>query len=115
EVDIARWLKIEPQNVTNVRVPRMVSADRDLAVVLDANVTFARILKSIASFTHPLFDGMRLFDVYRGSNLPEGKQSLAFRSSYRHAHEALTDEQIDEAHQALTQHLQQAVGAERRG
>lgn len=115
ELDSAQWLKIEPQNVTNVRVPRMVSADRDLAVVLDADITFARILESIASFTHPLFDGLRLFDVYRGSNLPEGKQSLAFRASYRHEHEALTDEQIDEAHQALTQHLQQAVGAERRG
>lgn len=115
ELRIAQWLKIAPQNVTNVRVPRMVGADRDLAVIVDAELTFAQILEAIASFAHPWFEDVQLFDVYRGANLPEGKQSLAFRASYRHPTDALTDEQIDQAHQALTDHLQQTVNAERRG
>lgn len=115
EVEIAQWLKKAPQRVTNVRVPRMVGADRDLAVVVDADLDFAQIIKAIASFEHPLFHDVQLFDVYQGSNLPEGKQSLAFRASYRHATDALTDEQIDQAHQALTDHLKQTVNAERRG
>lgn len=115
ELDIAQWLNKAPQRVTNVRVPRMVRADRDLAVVVDATLDFAQIIDAIASFEHPLFDHVQLFDVYQGSNLPEGKQSLAFRASYRHATDALTDEQIDQAHQALADHLKQTVNAERRG
>lgn len=115
ELRIAQWLKITPQNVTNVRVPRMVGADRDLAVIVDAELSFAQILEAIAAFEHPWFENVKLFDVYRGENLPKGKQSLAFRAAYRHPTEALTDEQIDQAHQALTNHLQQTVNAQRRG
>lgn len=115
EVSIADWVEVPPVTVTNVRLPRTVGADRDLAVVVDADLPFSHVADAIASFSHPLASGWRLFDVYRGENLPEGKQSLAFRASYQHETDALTDEQIDEAHQAFTEHLNQAVGAVRRG
>lgn len=115
EVSIAHWLNVTPLTVTNVRLPRTVAADRDLAVIVDADLAFYHIAEAIASFSHPLASGWRLFDVYRGDSLPEGKQSLAFRASYQDASDALTDEQIDAAHQAFTEHLNQAVGAVRRG
>lgn len=115
EADAERWLSLAPVSVQEVRVPRTLSAERDLALTLDAQLSFHAVSEAIASFSHPLISDLRLFDVYRGANLPEGKRSLAFRVSYRHASESLTDAQIDEAHQAFTQHMIEITGAERRG
>lgn len=115
EADLDRWLSVQPTAITEVRVPRTLSAERDLAVTMDASVVFETVAKAIDTFKHPLVADVRLFDVYSGPNLAEGKRSLAFRASYRHATESLTDAQIDEAHQALTEHLGEFTGAERRG
>lgn len=115
EVDLERWMSHEPVRVQEVRVPRAMGADRDVAVTLDAKLSFSAVYDALMSFEHPLLAGFLLFDVYSGANLPEGKRSLAFRVRYRHPTESLTDAQIDEAHQAFTAHLSSNTGAERRG
>lgn len=115
EVALQRWLSLPVVDVTEVRVPRTLSAERDLAMTLDASIAFDTIDNAMQSFSHPLVADVRLFDVYTGPNLAEGKRSLAFRVFYRHPTESLTDTQIDEAHTALTQHLSEITGAERRG
>lgn len=114
EVCMYTWLRQAPKVPRDVRVPRTVVADRDLALVLDASTSFHAVGSAIAAFSHPLVSTVRLFDVYAGANLPEGKRSLAFRISYRHATDSLTDAQIDEAHQAFTNHLTGIAGAARR-
>lgn len=114
EADLDLWLALPAYSARDVRLPRTIASDRDIAVILDAGLPYAKVLEAIGAFSHPLFAGARLFDVYTGANLPEGKRSLALRANYRHASESLTDAQIDEAHLAFTQHLKDAVGAERR-
>lgn len=115
ELNMEAWLHQAPVTARDVRVPRTLVADRDLALVLDTSLSFHDVSSAIAGFSHPLVATVRLFDVYAGSNLPEGKRSLAFRVSYRHDSESLTDAQIDEAHQAFTNHLTEITGASRRG
>lgn len=115
ELDVDTWLNTQPPAIHDIRVPKTVSADRDLAVVVDRSVSFEDMDRAIRSFEHPLLSSVQLFDVYRGDNIAKDKQSLAFRAYYQDPTDALTDAQIDEAHQALTRFLNEAIGAERRG
>jgi phenylalanyl-tRNA synthetase beta chain len=57
---------------------------------------------------------VRLFDVYRGKGVPEGKKSLAFSLTYRVADRTLTTEEIDSAHEKLVRKVVSAVQAELR-
>lgn len=50
---------------------------RDLALVCDEKVTCGEIQETIAKAS-PLVTEVKLFDIYRGANLGEGKKSMAF-------------------------------------
>ncbi len=52
---------------------------RDLAVLVDSGLPAQALIDAIFAEKHPIVQGVRLFDVYQGKSLPEGKKSLAFR------------------------------------
>jgi phenylalanyl-tRNA synthetase beta chain len=63
----------------------------------------------IESFS--LVDQVTLFDVYSGEQVPQGKKSLAFSIRYQSLERTLTDEEVNQAHQQITDRLQRDFGA----
>ncbi len=94
-------------------LPRFPAVLRDLAVVLDDAVTAASVEAAVRE--EPLVEAVRLFDVYKGAPLPEGKKNLAFAISYRAPDRTLTDAEADAAHGRIVQRLGAKLGAELRG
>ncbi|MDE2869236.1 MAG: phenylalanine--tRNA ligase subunit beta [Chloroflexota bacterium] len=91
------------------------SALRDLAIVVDADVTQAEVQDTIQRAGRPLLQSARLFDEYRGEQIPAGKRSLAYALSYAAPDRTLTDKQADRAHNRVVRALQHRLGAELRG
>ena len=91
------------------------SALRDLAIVVDAEVTQAEVQDTIQRAGRPLLQSARLFDEYRGEQIPAGKRSLAYALSYAAPDRTLTDKQADRAHNRVVRALQHRLGAELRG
>ena len=91
------------------------SALRDLAIVVDADVTQADVYDAIQRAGRPLLQSARLFDEYRGEQIPAGKRSLAYALSYAAPDRTLTDQQADRAHNRVVRALQHRLGAELRG
>ena len=58
-------------------------AKEDLAVVVDRAVPAASVQAALAEGAGPLLESVRLFDVYEGPQVPEGKKSLAFALRFR--------------------------------
>ena len=58
-------------------------AKEDLAVVVDRTVPAAQVQAAIAAGAGELLESVRLFDVYEGPQVPEGKRSLAFALRFR--------------------------------
>ena len=58
---------------------------------------------------------MKLFDVYKGKGIPEGKKSVAYSMSLRAADRTLTDEECDKAMKKAIEALEQGFGAVLRG
>ncbi len=74
-------------------------AKEDLALIVDADVPAASV-QTVLSEASPLIESVRLFDVYSGDQVPEGKKSLAFALRLRAPDRTLTDDEIKSAREA---------------
>jgi phenylalanyl-tRNA synthetase beta chain len=63
----------------------------------------------------PLLSQVRLFDVFRGEQIGEGRKSLAYSLVYQARDRTLTDEEIAELRSAIVARLENALGAKLRG
>jgi phenylalanyl-tRNA synthetase beta chain len=77
------------------------ASDRDLAFFAPLEVSFAELQKSMQQAAGELLATVRLFDEYRGQNVPAGQRSLAARLVYRAIDRTLKDEDIEPAHQKV--------------
>lgn len=76
-------------------IPKFPSVKRDLALLLDKSISFADIEKTAYSAEKKILKEVRLFDVYEGKNLPEGKKSYAVSFILQDEEKTLTDKQIE--------------------
>ena len=84
---------------------------RDLAVLVDSGLPAQALIDAIFAEKHPIVQGVRLFDVYQGKSLPEGKKSLAFRIVMQDTEKTLTDADADAAIARAVESLQRRFDA----
>jgi len=84
---------------------------RDLALVVDNNVTAGQIEHCLSGIDSDILKSFQLFDVYSGEGVELGKKSLAVAFHLQHAERTLTDEEVDALISNVTETLEQTVGA----
>lgn len=92
-------------------LPKFPGVRRDLAVVLDENVTYADIQKSARRAGKKLLKQITLFDVYRGEKLPAGKKQYALGFFFQDPEKTLTDAEIEKVMGKILATLQNEYGA----
>ena len=95
-------------------LPKYPTVARDIAVVLDTTISWQSIEQSILELELPYLVDLRLFDIYRGRELPEGRHSIALSLRYRAVDRTLTDEEIASAQEQVVRTLTARFGAELR-
>ncbi len=75
-------------------LPKFPEVSRDLALVADMDVTCGQIEKHIYAACKYVTD-VKLFDIYVGAQIGEGKKSMAFTVTFTPADEAITPEKCD--------------------
>lgn len=85
---------------------------RDLALLVDKNVTFSALREVAFSTEKKLLKAVTLFDVYEGDKLPEGKKSYALNFVLEDKTKTLNDKAIEKVMQNLANQLQRKCGAE---
>jgi phenylalanyl-tRNA synthetase beta chain len=78
---------------------------RDLAVVVDIDRPAGEIIEKIYNFQNKYLKEVKLFDIYEGKEIPEGKKSVAFRVTYQAAKKTLKDKDIDKIHSQLASYI----------
>jgi phenylalanyl-tRNA synthetase beta chain len=96
-------------------VPRYPAVEFDIALVVDHDITAERVEQSIRSAGGTMLDSVRLFDVYEGDKVGEGKKSLAYSLEYRASDRTLSDDEVRPVHEKLVRKVCGALGAELRG
>ena len=105
---------VRSQKVTFSDIAKFPAVSRDLALLIDKSVEFGEI-EQIAYQTEKKFlKEVRLFDVYEGKNLPEGKKSYAVNFILQDETKTMGDKQIDAIMQKLIQNLTKQLNAELR-
>jgi phenylalanyl-tRNA synthetase beta chain len=91
--------------------PKYPAIRRDLALVLDQDIPANTVVQTIKNIESPLLESIELFDVYEGSQVPQGKKSVALACRYRGNDRTLTDEEVNRAHMALVERANVLLGA----
>lgn len=94
------------------KIPKFPSVRRDLALILDKNISFAGVEKAARSLQSPLLQEINLFDVFESEKLGAGKKSYAVSFVFRDPGKTLTDTEVDESVQSLVSVFETALGAE---
>lgn len=92
-------------------LPRFPVVRRDVAFVVDAGLEAGVIEEAIRRSGGELLVSVSVFDVYRGTGLPEGRKSLAFALSLMSQERTLTEKEIDETVSSVVKHIEHEFGA----
>lgn len=84
---------------------------RDLAFVLDKDVSAADVEKTIRTVGKQLVKSIEIFDLYEGESLGQDKKSIALKISYQANDHTLTDEEITRLHQASVEACEKQLKA----
>ena len=94
--------------------PRYPAVRRDLALVVDRDVSAARVIAAIRESAPLLLESVEVFDVYEGGTIAPGKKSMALACRYRGKDRTLTDEEVNRTHGELIERVRRGLGAELR-
>lgn len=106
--------EISKHKVQYSEISKFPEVKRDLALLLDKQVSFAEIEKIAYDTERKLLKRVSLFDVYEGKNLEPGKKSYAASFILQDETKTLTDNQIDAIMKKITANLESKVGAKLR-
>jgi len=109
ELDVDKLLVLASKPLVYKAVTKYPGTTRDIAVLLDAGVTYQKVVDIIKGFS--LVSDNQLFDLYVGEQIPEGKKSIAFRLIYQAADRTLTDEEVDKVQKRILERLSKELGA----
>jgi phenylalanyl-tRNA synthetase beta chain len=111
EFDLERLIALVPPRYAIAPVPEFPPIRQDIALVLDEGIPAAQVAAEIRAGGGDLLHDVRLFDVYRGPNLPPGKKSLAFALTFQALDRTLTDKEAAKVQQKIVSRLERTLGA----
>lgn len=92
-------------------LPKYPSTARDIALLVDEDVQVGQIETIIKREGGEILEQVKLFDVYRGKQVAEGKKSVAFALTYRDKNKTLTDEDVAKVHEKVLEALKDEINA----
>ena len=111
EIRFDKLLALQLPEATYVPLPKYPAVTRDLAIVCREEVTVGEAEAVITQAAGKLLRNIRLFDVYRGTGVPEGKKSLAFSLELRADDRTLTDTDSETVTKNVLSALESQLGA----
>ena len=111
ELNFTEMFALQLPEPTYAPLPKYPSITRDLSFVCGEDVTVAQLEQAIEGSAGKLLRGVKLFDIYRGTGVPEGKKSMAFSLELRADDRTLTDADSEQAISKVLSALAEQFGA----
>ncbi len=91
-------------------LPKFPASTRDFSFVCDESLEVGKLSSVIAKAGGKLVEDVKLFDIYRGTQLGEGKKSVSFRVTLRASDRTLTVEEADKVSSKILSSLEHQLG-----
>ncbi len=111
EINFTQLMALRLPDATYTPLPKYPAVSRDLALVCDEAVTVAEAQQVITAAAGKLLRDVKLFDIYRGVGVPEGKKSMAFSLELRSDERTLTDTDSEAVVSKVLAALQEKLNA----
>ena len=111
ELELKELMAAKGADPEYVPLPKFPAVTRDIAVVCDEAVTVGALEECIRKGAKGLLKDCKLFDIYRGKGVDEGKKSVAFSLVLRADDRSLTSEEADEDVKSILAALEKDLGA----
>ena len=95
EINLDKLLSKKTGKMKFKEISKYPTISKDLAIVIDKNITADEIEKTIKKVAGSLLTNIEIFDVYEGSGIPKDKRSIAYSLSFGATDRTLTDEEIN--------------------
>ncbi len=95
EVNLEKLAQLRTKMGHVRNLPKFPAVTRDIALVMDEATTVGSVLTDIRRAGGALLEQAEMFDIYRGTQLPEGKKSVAFSLVFRNPDRTLSDEDVN--------------------
>ncbi len=111
EINFTKLFDLQMPDATYTPLPKYPSVNRDLSFLCDEAITVADVTDVINASAGKLLRGVKLFDIYRGTGIPEGKKSMAFSLELRADDRTLTDADSEGVMSKVLNALSEKLGA----
>jgi phenylalanyl-tRNA synthetase beta chain len=111
EMDIDAIYGLADLNRKYSELPRYPAVSRDIAIVVDEDVSAGSIIKLIKEAAGYNLEDVEFFDMYKGEQIGSGKKSLAFSMTYRSAERTLTEDEVGTSFDKVVKILEDKTGA----
>jgi phenylalanyl-tRNA synthetase beta chain len=107
EIDLA----FSAKQLQFIKISKFPSVRRDLAVVVDESVPLAVLRENVTVSASGLLSDLRVFDVYRGPNVENGRKSVALGLILQDSSRTLTDDDADAVVASVVTRLRDVLSA----
>jgi len=91
-------------------IPRFPAVFRDLSFLVKRRIESATLVEIIRKEGGGLLESVQVFDLYEGERIDPSEKAIAFRISYRSAHETLEGERVNRLHEAIIAKIRKETG-----
>ncbi|KMT22660.1 phenylalanine--tRNA ligase subunit beta [Clostridium cylindrosporum] len=114
ELDLESIFEASKMDKKYKALPKFPAVTRDIAMLVNEDVTVGEIEAIIKKNGKAILEEVKLFDVYRGAQIPGGKKSVAYALVYRGENKTLKDEEVNKVHDGVVKALSEKLSAELR-
>jgi phenylalanyl-tRNA synthetase beta chain len=114
ELDLESLLELLPGRIVYEDIISFPALRQDLAFVVDEATSAGDLVEAAAEAAGPELREMRVFDVFRGEGIPEGRKSIAFHAEFRSPNRTLSDEDARDLREKIVAALGEQFAAELR-
>ena len=95
EINLDELFKKKVGKMKYKEISKFPNVKKDVAFIVAKNLESKDIEKVIKNAGGSLLTDIEVFDVYTGSNVPEGKKSIAYSLTFADSKKTLTDEEVN--------------------
>ena len=114
QINFTKLFDLQLPEATYLPLPKYPSVTRDIAVICEETTTVAQLEDVICAAAGKLLRSIKLFDIYRGTGIPDGKKSMAFSMELRADDRTLTDTDCEQVMNKVLSALQVKLNAVQR-
>lgn len=114
EIEIESLVKNAALESEYKPLPKFPAVSRDIAMLVKDEIMVKQIEDIIKQRAGKILEDIKLFDVYKGKQVPEGMKSVAYSITFRASDRTLTDEEVGKAMTKILDGLKKNIEAQLR-